>query len=77
MVYCHSVNSETELQVAERLVREAVTDIARQKRIIQELRRDGRVDVGANILLGLFEKGLKGYQQARDSLRAKSTWNRS
>lgn len=71
MPHHHLLTPEAELQVAERLVGEAETDIDRQKRIVVELRRDGRTAVGATILLGLFERLLKEYRHARDALKAK------
>lgn len=49
-----------ELAMAERHVREGEAIVSRQRRIVDELRRDGHSTATAEQLLAIFESSLKG-----------------
>ena len=55
-----------ELAMAERHVREGEAIVSRQRRIVEELRRDGHPTATAEQLLTIFEASL---QSLRDHLR--------
>ena len=54
---------ESELATALRLYTEAQTDVLRQKRILDELQRDGHPALGARTLLQLLENTLAERQK--------------
>ena len=62
--------TETRLQTAERHVREAEAHIARQREIVEELRRDGHPTIEAEILLRIFEDTLKSHLDGLARVRA-------
>lgn len=55
---------ESKLDILNRHIAEAEAAIARQKRLIEELEREGHPTKGSHILLGLFEETLRQAQVA-------------
>jgi hypothetical protein len=64
------MEEESELDMAERHVREAEAHICRQKEIIDELRRDGHPTEAAENLLRVFEVTLESHRQGLARIKA-------
>jgi hypothetical protein len=62
---------ETELEMAERHVREGAAHVARQKELLEQLRRDGHDDTQAEELLTVFEATLQEHRDDLERIRAK------
>lgn len=60
---------ETELEMAERHVREAEAHVARQEETVQQLRRDGHDTKQAEALLTTFEATLVEHRRGLDLVR--------
>jgi hypothetical protein len=60
---------ETALELVEQHIRESEAHIARQKEVIEELRRDGEPTEAAESLLRIFEETLAAQQRRADQLR--------
>jgi hypothetical protein len=60
------------IEAIEKLICETEASIGRQKKMVTELRRDGRPTIGAATLLRLFESDLEGYPEVLDSIRPRS-----
>jgi len=60
---------ETALQLVEQHIRESEGHIARQKEVIEELRRDDEPTEAAESLLRIFEETLAAQQRRADQLR--------
>jgi hypothetical protein len=60
------------IEAIEKLICETEASIGLQKKVIMELRRDGRPAIGAATLLRLFESDLEGYRKVLDSICPRS-----
>ena len=61
---------ESRLEIAERQVRDAEEDVARQKRIVEDLVKAGHPAVGARTLLRLLQQTLDNYREALYLIRS-------
>ena len=61
---------ETELEMAERHVREGIKHVRRQEAIVAELRRDGHETATAEALLRTFEQTLASHEQGLQVVRS-------
>lgn len=62
------MEGETRVQIAERHVRQAETHVARQKQMIERLRRRNRSTVDDEKLLQIFQETLKVHQDDLERL---------
>ena len=68
---------ETELEMAERHVREGEAHVARQRDLVAELRRDGHDTEQAEQLLTTFEATLAQHRKGLELVKAHSNASRS
>ncbi len=63
------MRTETHLEMAKRHVREAEAIVARQRKLVEQLRRDGHDLVEAERLLRNFEESLEAHRQGLAHMR--------
>lgn len=66
------MSQTSKVEMARRHVREAEAHIARQKEIIEELRRDGHSTLEAELLLKVFQDTLRSHKESVLRLSAQS-----
>lgn len=65
------VKPESRLEIFKRRVAEAEAAVARQKRLIEDLEREGHPTQGSHILLGLLEDALRNAKDALVTMKFK------
>jgi len=63
------MSTDSRIEAAQKHIQRTEEDIARQKKIIEDLRRDGRTTRGAETLLDLFLETLRAHEQTLALLR--------